>query len=661
MTLQTNNKILFALLISLLLTACLPTGNSSEPINFNGPTSEWPQYGGVKNTDHYSPLTQITAENVDQLTIAWEHRSGDFSDGSDEWGFTSMQVTPIQVNNALYYCTPKGRSFALDPETGEELWMFDPEVRNKKSGLYPVLCRGVSYWEDKTATELQYCSKRILYGTRDAELLALDADTGALCESFGNGGRVSLREGIIDAEDWAYYPTTPPYITDNLAIIGAMVPDNDSIYAPSGVVRAFDVRSGELVWAWEPVPEDYKEHQRDKKGRIIYHQGTPNVWAPISGDPALGLIYVATGNPSPDVYAGQRNGIDDYGSSTIALDQSTGKVVWNFQTVHHDVWDYDVPSQPQTFQIPGVGNGRASILQATKTGHIFLLDRQTGEPLYPVEERPVPQNGVPGEKLSPTQPFPTHPKPLHLPAKLAEMDGFAIIDKYLCQKEFEKYRNDGIFTPPSLEGSVLFPYSSGGMNWGGVAIDPVNGVMYTNQMHFASIVQMIPREEFNVLNPPLGGYPDEYYRMEGTPYGVKRFPLSSIFGAPCVPRPWGSLTAVDLKSGEVLWKRELGTTRDQAPFPFWFDSGAPNTGGAVFTASGLLFIASTTDKYFRAFDGKSGQEIWRFRIPYTGNATPMSYRLSKTSKQYIVLAAGGHGWSEAGDALIAFSLPDKTP
>lgn len=653
-----NNKFIFALPVSLLLTACLPASNSSTPIDNSGPISEWPHYSGIENSDHYTPLNQITPDNVGQLEVAWEHRSGDFSDGSGEWGFTSLQVTPIQVNDTLYYCTPKGRAFALAPETGEEKWMFDPEVQNKKSGLYPVLCRGVSYWEDKTAAETRSCNKRILYGTRDAQLLALDADTGELCEGFGEGGRVSLREGIIDAEDWAYYPTSPPYITETLVIIGAMVPDNDSIYAPSGVVRAFDVRNGELVWAWEPVPEDYKENQRDEKGRIIYHQGSPNVWAPISGDPEQGLVYVATGNPSPDVYGGQRNGIDFYGSSTVALNVNTGKVVWNFQTVHHDVWDYDVPSQPQTFHIPEVGNGRPGILQATKTGHIFLLDRESGEPLYPVEERPVPQNGVPGETLAATQPFPTHPQPLHLPAKLTEMDGFVFIDKYLCQKEFEKYRNDGIFTPPSLEGSVLYPYTSGGMNWGGVAIDPVNGLMYTNQMHFASIVQLIPREEFDTLDPPLGEYPNEFYRMEGTPYGLKRFPLSSIFGAPCVPRPWGSLTAVDLKSGDVLWRRELGTTRDQAPFPLWFDTGVPNTGGSVITATGLLFIAAATDRYFRAFDAETGEEVWRYSLPFVGNATPMSYRLSKTGKQYIVLAAGGHGWSEPGDALIAFSLPD---
>lgn len=654
-----NNKIFCVTLSVLLLSACLPTSNSVTAIDYSGPTSNWPHYSGVENSDHYTSLNQITLDNVNQLEVAWQHRSGDYADGSGEWGFTSLQVTPIQVNDALYYCSPMGRVFSLNPETGEENWAFDPKVNNKNSGLYPVLCRGVSYWQDQSADDALTCSKRILYGTRDAEFLALDANTGKLCADFGNGGKVDLKVGVPGADQFPYYPTTPPYISGDMAVIGAMVSDNDSIYVPSGVVRAFNVRTGQLIWAWDPVPENYKQQRRDQDGNVLYHQGTPNVWAPISGDPKLGLVFVGTGNPSPDVYGGQRDGIDYYGSSTIALDEKTGQVVWNFQTVHHDVWDYDVPSQPQTFRIEGVGKGRAGILQATKTGHIFLLDRETGEPLYPVEERSVPQGGVPGETLSPTQPFPTHPKPLH-PASLTQNDmhGFALIDKWLCQRDLSNYRSDGIFTPPTLEGSVLYPYSSGGINWGGVAIDPVNGMMYANQMHFASIVQMIPRAEFDALDPPIGGYPNEFYPMEGTPYGLKRFPLSSIFGAPCVPTPWGSLTAVDLKSGEVVWKRELGNTRDLAPMSLRLETGVPNTGGSVITGSGLLFIGATTDRYFRAFNAKTGEEVWRHSLPYTGNATPMSYRLTKTGKQYIVLAAGGHGWSEPGDALIAFSLPD---
>ncbi|MEQ8801321.1 MAG: PQQ-binding-like beta-propeller repeat protein, partial [Haliea sp.] len=339
----------------------------------------------------------------------------------------------------------------------------------------------------------------------------------------------------------------------------------------------------------------------------------------------------------------------------------SGELRWYFQTVHHDVWDYDVASQPTLFQIPDVGAGRAGLAQATKMGHVFLLDRETGAPLYPVEERPVPGNGVPGETLSPTQPFPTHPPPLHLPERLGpeHMDGFVWLDKLACRRELAKYRNEGMFTPPSLEGSVLYPSTTAGINWGGISIDPERGLLIVNQMHLASVVQLIPRAEYDALNPEPG-YPLEHYEMAGSPYGVRRFPLMSPLGAPCNPRPWGSLTAVDLRTGETVWTRSLGNTRGQAPWPFWFDAGSPNAGGPLTTASGLVFIAATTDSRFRAFASATGELLWEHALPYTGNATPLSYRTRPQGRQFVVLAAGGHGWSEAGDALLAFSLPAPT-
>ena len=492
-----------------------------------------------------------------------------------------------------------------------------------------------------------------------AQLVALDAATGLPCQEFGEHGSVALKESIAGAADWEYYPTSPPHIIGDIAVIGAMIPDNDRVDVPSGVVRAFNVRDGRQVWAWEPVSDAYRQRHRDQLGKTLYHLGSPNVWAPISGDPERGLVYIPTGNPSPDLYGGERNGNDFYGSSVVALNAADGTVRWHFQTVHNDVWDYDVASQPTLFDIAGVGDGRPGLAQATKMGHVFLLDRETGEPLYPVIEKPVPQNGVPGEKLSPTQPFPTHPGPLHLPAQLSadDMHGFALFDKWACQKELAKYRSEGMFTPPSLEGSVTYPTSTGGINWGGVSIDPVNGILYTNQMHLAAVVQLIPREDYTALNPAEGGYPLEYYPMAGTPYGVKRFPLFSPLGAPCNPQPWGSLTAVDLRSGDVLWSEPLGTTRGQAPWPFWMQTGTPNTGGSVVTAGGLLFIGATTDSYFRAFDARSGQELWKHDLPYTGNATPMTYKVTPKGRQFVVIAAGGHGWSSPGDALVAFALP----
>jgi len=444
-------------------------------------------------------------------------------------------------------------------------------------------------------------------------------------------------------------------------VVGALVPDNERVDVPSGVVRAFDVRSGALAWAWEPVSEDYRQRHQGDLGNTLYHLGSPNVWAPISGDPELGLVYIPTGNPSPDLYGGQRDGIDYYGSSTVALDAATGQVRWHFQAVHHDVWDYDVASQPSLFDIPGVGDSRPGLAQATKMGHIFLLDRKTGAPLYPVEERPVPQGGVPDETLSPTQPFPTHPAPLHLPARLGQedMDGFVYFDRKSCQRELAKYRSEGIFTPPTEQGSVLFPSNIGGINWGGITIDPKQGILYANQMHMASVVQLIPRETYDELNPQTH-YPTEYYPMEGTSYGVKRFPLTSpLTGAPCNPRPWGSLSAVDLKSGELLWQRSFGTTRGLAPWPLWFDAGAPNIGGSLATGGGLLFIGASADGFFRAYDSRTGDELWRHKMPYTANATPLSYRATPGGRQFVVVAAGGHGWSSPGDAIVAFALPDR--
>ncbi|MCZ6782716.1 MAG: pyrroloquinoline quinone-dependent dehydrogenase [Proteobacteria bacterium] len=638
-----------------LLLAC----SDSAPVDLSGPLAQWPDYGGDKGGLNWSPLTQIDTANVGDLEVAWVHHSGDFSDGSGEITRTSLQVRPIVVDDTLYYCTPFNRVFALDPETGEERWVFDPElVALRLSGPYNLTCRGVAYWAGSGPSDLGTCRTRIFTATMDSELIALDAATGVPCADFGENGRVALREGIGEAPVWEYYSTSPPLVIRDLVVIGALVADNLRVDAPSGVVRGFDARTGALRWAWDPVPPGWDPEASLAESGRRYQGGTPNVWSILSGDPERGLVFVPMGNASPDMFAALRLNLDFYASSTGALRAVTGEVAWHFQTVHTDVWDYDVPAQPALFQIEGVGGGVPAAAQITKMGHLFLLHRETGEPLYPVEERPVPQSDVPGEVLSPTQPFPTHVPPLH-PTEVTPENawGFSFIDRGDCAERIAGYRSEGLFTPPSLRGSIQYPGNAGGPNWGGVSIDPGNAILYVNQMRAAAVVTLVPRAEFETLDLAAAVFPNELYPMEGTPYGMRREPLLSSFGAPCVPPPWGTLTAVDLRAGEILWEARLGTTRDVAPWPLWFDNGAPNLGGSLATAGGVVFIGATTDKFFRAFDAATGEETWTERIPYTANASPISYRLRPDGRQFVVIAAGGHGWSEPGDALLAFALP----
>jgi quinoprotein glucose dehydrogenase len=650
--------------MSILLMVSLVVGcRGDSDIDFSGPVADWPFWGGDRGASHFSRLDQITPDNVSKLEVAWTHRSGDYYDGSGYSKMTALQVTPLVVNGLLYYCTPFMRVFALDPATGEERWSFDPEFQERHGeGPYPLICRGVSYWEDASGTLGDACAKRIFYGTADSELIALDADTGLPCEGFGDSGRVALREGVGESQPWEYMPTSPPHVIGDRVVLGALVADNVRVDAPAGVVRAFDARSGKLDWAWDPVPPGWPSEPDSQTGRR-FTSGTPNIWSIITADVERGLVFVPTGNPSPDLFGGLRNGLDYYGSSTVALDAETGKVVWNFQFVHNDVWDYDTPSPPTLFQIPGVGGGVPGVLQTTKMGHVFLLDRETGEPLYPVEERPVPQGGVPEENLSPTQPFPTHPTSLH-PLALEPEDafGFTPLDRSHCKKLLETYRWDGIFTPPTIEGSIQMPHTAGGMNWGGVAIDPERGLMIVNQLHTAAVNQLVPRAEAEKMSAADLVYPQEFYEMRGAPYAIKRFPLFSQFGAPCNPPPWGSLTAVDLRAGEVKWTQPFGTLREMAPFPIWLlftGYGTPAFGGGMSTASGLYFIGASMVRYFRAIDVETGEELWRDRLPLQGQAVPMTYRQGESGKQYVVIAAGGNPLGKMGDAIIAYALPGR--
>ena len=500
------------------------------------------------------------------------------------------------VEDTLYFCTPFNRVVALDAETGQERWVFDPQLKLKVlHGAYPLTCRGVSTWLDQTLSEGEPCRRRIFTGTHDADLFALDAETGELCTDFGQGGRVALHDDLEDTPPWEYYVTSPPLVIHDRVVVGALVADNVRVNAPPGVVRAFNARTGAQEWAWDPVPPDSAASTeiRESAEGTPYRRGTANVWSIISGDAERGLVFVPTGNAPPDYFGGMREGLDYYSSSVVALrasGENAGEVVWHFQTVHHDLWDYDIGAQPTLFDFPTEGGSVPAVAVSTKMGHVFFLHRETGEPLFEVEERPVPQGGTPEDYLSPNQPFPTRPPSLY-PPKLDPEDAYGLTfwDRAACRERIEALRSEGLFTPPSLQGSVHYPGALGGVNWGGAAIDPQRGILVVNQSRVATAVQLVrradyealPREEREVDPGGLPGTTTLYGPMAGTPYAIRRELLLSSFGLPCSKPPWGTLTGVDIASGSVRWEVPLGTTRGQAPWPLWFKIGVPNLGGPI--------------------------------------------------------------------------------
>jgi len=645
--------------LSLALASALCAGCSNEPdaaLDFSGPTAGWSAYGATHGGGRHSAANQITPANVANLEVAWEYKTGDmFREGDFA---TSFQNTPTLVGETLYVCSPRNSLIALNAETGQEKWVFDAEIASE--GIYIQTCRGVGHWQESAPVAGSPCQQRVFMGTLDARLLALDAETGKLCDDFGEAGTVDLTEDIGDTYPGEYGVTSAPTIIGDRVVTGTLVLDNIRTDAPGGVVRAYDPRSGEKLWAWDPVPPGTKPTV-DEDGNERYARGTTNAWSTLAADPDLGLVYVPTGNTSPDYYGGHRNGSDYYSSSVVALDAETGAVRWHFQTVHHDIWDYDVPSQPALFEWPGPDGPVPALAQATKLGHIFFLDRRSGEPLFPVEERPVPQGAAAGEYLSPTQPFPTRPAPIH-PTEFSSDDayGFTFLDRQSCRNAMAGMRSEGIFTPASVEGSVHFPGMVGGSNWGSLSIDPVRGILIANSTRVATWVKLTPRDEYTRLEAAGELEPGQNYEPSyGTPYVASRSFLESMFGAPCNKPPWGVLTAIDLASGDLRWEIPLGSTRSMAPWPLWFDIGVPNQGGSINTGSGLTFIAATTDNAIRAFDTATGEELWEDQLPAGGQATPMTYRLRKDSKQFLVIAAGGHGLlgTTIGDSVVAYALP----
>ena len=624
------------------------------------PASDWPAYGRDPGGSRFSPLTQINRDNVKNLKVAWTYRTGDLSDGRNARSSSSFQCTPLLVDGTLYLVTSFNRVIALDPVAGKERWVFDPQIDLKRGYDNQLNSRGVSTWLDPQRKDGQPCRRRILLGTNDSRLIALDAATGKRCEDFGAGGEVDLARGVNVAarNPGEYAVTSPPAIIKDLVVVGAAIGDNNRVTAPSGVVRAYDARTGKLRWAWDPIPPNFKKSATSDAG---YQLGTANVWSVISVDEARDLIFLPTGNTSPDYYGGERKGSDFYSSSVVALRGSTGQVVWHFQTVHHDVWDYDIPAQPALITVRRNGRAVPAVAVATKVGHLFVLHRETGRPLFPVEERRVPQNGVEGEQLSPTQPFPVKPRAL-APQSLKPEDAFGLTeaDKKACRDQMATLRNDGVFTPPSLQGTLVYPGDVGGMNWSGMSFDPQRGLLITNTNRLPRAVTLIPRKDVTPEQiAKMRGQPlVEVARQEGTPYMMKREVIIRLpLLVPCTPPPWGTLVAVDLNSGEVRWEVPLGVMPELADKPDAAKWGSLNLGGSIVTGGGLVFIGAARDNHLRGFDVETGVEIWKGELPAGGQATPMTYQAG--GKQFVVIAAGGHGRlpSKRGDHVVAFSLP----
>ena len=629
-----------------LLAACLAASLSG--VTAAETAAGWPAYGGGDAGTRYSAAAAITPANVDGLRRQWIYRTGDAASRSAALlKRTKFETTPILAGDRLVLCTPFNEVIALDPADGRELWRHDPQVATDRRPANRYNCRGVAQWHDPARPTGAACATRILSGTNDARLLALDAADGKPCEDFGTHGEVRIDTGALR---WPgeFQITSAPVVAGGVVIVGSAVSDNGRADAPSGQVRAFDAVTGVLRWRWEPL-------EPPSASTPAGSAGAANVWAPMSLDARRGLVFLPTSSPSPDFYGGNRPGDNRNSDSVVALRIADGSIAWRFQIVKHDVWDYDVAAQPTLATLQIDGRPHDVVVQATKQGLVFVLDRDTGAPVFPVEERAVPQGAAPGEQLSPTQTFPVDLPPL-VPQRLHADDGygFTFFDRDACRDKIAALRGEGLYTPPTTEGTVLFPATSGGVNWGSVAIDP-NDVVFVNTTRMAHAVTLIPRAEFDAVK--AASPKKEISPQAGTPFGMKREMIQSPFGAPCNPPPWGVLAALDLRSKRILWQVPLGSTEELLPLGLALGTGTPNFGGPIATAGGLVFIGAAMDRYLRAFDAATGAERWRGRIPAPATATPMTYEWR--GRQYVVVAAGGHG--EAGtkisDAVVAFALP----
>lgn len=672
--------VIFIGLLGTLVAAFFPHGvvsnqvaiSENEQLATVNPNNDdnWTYFGRNADATKFAPYADITPENVNQLEVAWEYKTGRLEDGASPGADAN---TPLQIGATLYSCTQTNIITAIDADTGKAIWKYDPKARTEEH----VTCRGVGYYDGSTDTTIpkgsftdgQQCVQRIITNTIDARLIALDAHTGQLCQDFGKNGMVNLKEGMGETRNSRYYhPTAAPTIFGHLAILGGWVFDISPKATP-GAVRAYDVRTGELVWSWDPAHQDRNTPPENGQS---YTLGTPNVWAPPSFDKALNLIYLPTGNGPTDYWGGARRESEEkFGSAVVAVDADTGKTKWVFQTVHHDVWDFDVPSQPALYTLKNKqGEDVPALIQTSKSGQIFVLDRRNGQPLYDVVEKPVPQNPhAEGEKLSPTQPFSVELPDIGTePLTEAKMWGLTTFDQLWCRIDFKQANYQGLFTPPTEQTYIQWPNLTGSLNWGGVSIDESRGLMFVNSIEIGVKLALKTREEakkYETNTDEVPGFFGTVRPQDAGPYGGIRIDyFFSPLGVPCTRPPFGSMTAIDLKSKKIVWQVPLGTVKDTGPLGIQthlpLPIGMPTVGGPTSTASGLVFFAGSQDYYLRAFDSKTGKEVWKKRLPVGSQATPIVYKSPKTGKQYVVISAGGASKSkDIGDYIIAYALPDN--
>ncbi|MFD1253753.1 Glycerol dehydrogenase large subunit precursor [Devosia equisanguinis] len=650
-------------------TATPPTPLDVTPINFAMPEAgaDWPAYGGTHHATRYSPLSQITRDNVGELELVWEYRTGDMPEEDERY---SNQNTPLKIGNQLLLCSAMNKVISLDAQTGLERWRYDPQVPTDAIP-YNATCRGLAYYASPTLESTELCAERVIMNTLDARLIAVDVATGQLCSDFGNGGIVDLEQGLGHTVPGWYAPTSPPTIVRNVAVVYSQVRDNQRRDAPSGVVRGYDTESGDMLWAWDMGRPGEKGLPPEGE---TYTRGTPNVWTIASGDNELGHVYLPLGNSAVDYWGGMRSEAENsYSTALVALDVTTGDVAWFYQTVHYDIWDYDLGSQGSLVDFPTENGPVPALILPTKQAMFWIFDRRTGELLVEVEERPVPQGGVEPERLSPTQPFVVDFPNLLQPDLLEKhMWGMTPLDQLWCRIQYRQAYYDGIYTPPSADRNwIQWPGYNGGSDWGGVAIDPVRNIMVANYNNTANLNRLIPREDVDAMGVRSidqggreDGAPSNVSPQGDTPWGIKvnagwRVPFTDML---CTQPPYGGITAIDLTTREVLWDKPFGTARKNGPFGIPsmlpLDIGTPNNAGAVVTASGLIFIAATTDDLIRAMDIESGEVLWEAELPAGGQAGPAMYEVD--GQQFLVINAGGHSFMETpiGDYFLAYALPE---